>query len=145
MDRKLVWTEKASSDIEATVRYIARRDPKAAARIGLGIYDRAQILLEHPEAGTILDELRQGGWRKLIFRRWKIRSRVTHRYNCEFALYVADPHQLRSADYILRSGLRYETSACRGPIESLCHKSIEDLLLVPSECIGMWPKTGILR
>jgi plasmid stabilization system protein ParE len=36
------------------------------------MYDRAQILLEHPEAGTILDELRQGGWRKLIFRRWKI-------------------------------------------------------------------------
>jgi plasmid stabilization system protein ParE len=42
MDRKLVWTEKASSDIEAIVRYIARRDPKAAARIGLGIYDRAR-------------------------------------------------------------------------------------------------------
>ena len=47
-------------------------DPRAAARIGLGIYDRAQILLQHPEAGTILDELRDGGWRKLIFRRWKI-------------------------------------------------------------------------
>ena len=72
MDGKLVWTEKASSDIEAIVRYIARRDPSAAARIGLGIYDRAQILLQHPEAGTILDELREGGWRKLIFRRWKI-------------------------------------------------------------------------
>lgn len=37
MDRKLVWTEKASGDIEAIVRYIARRDPSAAARIGLGI------------------------------------------------------------------------------------------------------------
>ena len=72
MDRKLIWTEKASSDIEAIVRYIARRDPSVAARIGLGIYDRAQILLQHPEAGTILDELRDGGWRKLIFRRWKI-------------------------------------------------------------------------
>lgn len=72
MDRKLVWTEKASSDIEAIVRYIARRDPSAAARVGLGIYDRAQILLQHLEAGTILDELREGGWRKLIFRRWKI-------------------------------------------------------------------------
>src|SRR5881394_834847 len=71
MDRKLIWTEKASSDIEAIVRYIARRDPSAAARIGIGIYDRAQILLEHPDAGTILDELREGGWRKLIFRRWK--------------------------------------------------------------------------
>ncbi len=72
MDQKLIWTERASGDIEAIVRYIARRNPKAAAEIGLGIYDRAQILLQQPEAGTILDELREGGWRKLIFRRWKI-------------------------------------------------------------------------
>src|SRR5947209_8578984 len=72
MDGKLVWTEKASGDIEAIVRYIARRNPSAAARIGFGIYDRAQILLQHPETGTMVDELREGGWRKLIYRRWKI-------------------------------------------------------------------------
>ena len=72
MERKLVWTERASGDIEAIVRYIARRDPIAANRIGSGIYDRAQILLQNPEAGSILQELREGGWRKLIFRRWKI-------------------------------------------------------------------------
>ena len=72
MERKLIWTERASSDIEAIIRYIARRNPPAASRIGFGIYDRAQILLQHPDAGTILDEFREGGWRKLIFRRWKI-------------------------------------------------------------------------
>jgi len=31
MDRKIIWTEKSSSDIETIVRYIACRDPKAAA------------------------------------------------------------------------------------------------------------------
>lgn len=72
MERTLIWTERASGDIEAIVRYIARRNSEAASRIGFGIFDRAQILLQHPEAGTILDELREGGWRKLIFRRWKI-------------------------------------------------------------------------
>ena len=72
MDRKLIWTERASNDIEAMVRYIARRNPKAGSQIGLGIYERAQILLQHPEAGTILDELGEGGWHKLIYRRWKI-------------------------------------------------------------------------
>src|SRR2546427_829556 len=72
MDRKLIWTECASSDIEVIVRYIARRNPNSASQIGLGIYERAQILLQHPEAGTILDELREGGWRKLVYRRWKI-------------------------------------------------------------------------
>jgi plasmid stabilization system protein ParE len=68
----LIWTERVSADIEAIVRYIARRNPQAAASIGLGIYHRAQILLTNPKAGTVLDELREGGWRKLIFRRWKI-------------------------------------------------------------------------
>jgi toxin ParE1/3/4 len=72
MERKIVWTERASKDIEAIVRYIARRDPSAAARIGFGIYDRVQILQQNPEAGSILEELRSTGWRKLIFRRWKI-------------------------------------------------------------------------
>jgi plasmid stabilization system protein ParE len=72
MDRRLIWTERASSDIEAIVRYIARRNPKASGKIGLGIYQRAQILLTHPEAGTVLEELRGGHWRKLIYRRWKI-------------------------------------------------------------------------
>ena len=33
--------------------------------------ERAQILIQHPEAGTLLDELREGGWHKLIYRRWK--------------------------------------------------------------------------
>jgi len=72
MERKIVWTERASGDIEAIVRYIRRRDPSAASRIGLGIYDRVQILPQSPDAGSILNELRAGGWRKLVFRRWKI-------------------------------------------------------------------------
>jgi len=69
---KIFWTERASADIEAIVRYIARRDPEAAGRIGRGIYERVQILFENPQSGSILDELRDGGWRKLIYRRWKI-------------------------------------------------------------------------
>jgi len=72
MDNKLIWTERASSDIEAIVRYIARRNKKAATEIGFGIYERAQILVQHPEAGTILDGLSENGWRKLIYRKRKI-------------------------------------------------------------------------
>ena len=72
MERQLIWTERASGDIEAIIRYIARRDPGAGSRVGSGIYERAQILLKHPEAGSILAELREGGWRKLIYHRWKI-------------------------------------------------------------------------
>jgi len=78
MDNQLIWTERASGDIEAIFRYISRRNPRAASEIGFGIYNRAQILLQHPEAGSILDELRDGGWRKLIFRRWKIVYTIRH-------------------------------------------------------------------
>ena len=72
MAQSLIWTERASADIEAIVRYIARRNSQAAASIGFGIYNRAQVLLTHPESGTFLGKLRDGGWRKLIYRRWKI-------------------------------------------------------------------------
>ena len=61
MERKIVWTERASGDIETIVRYIARRNPSAAGRIGFGIYERVQILQQNPEAGSILNELRSGG------------------------------------------------------------------------------------
>ena len=57
MDAKIIWTERASSDIEAIVRHIARRNPDAASRIGLGIYDRVQILPKNPEAGSVLSEM----------------------------------------------------------------------------------------
>ena len=48
----------------------------AANRIGLGIYDRVKNFVENPEAGSPLAELRAGGWRKLIYRRWKIIYKV---------------------------------------------------------------------
>ena len=58
MERRIVWTERASGDIEAIVRYIARRDPNAAGRIGVGICDRVQILQQNPEAGSSRTEAR---------------------------------------------------------------------------------------
>ena len=64
----LVWTECASAEIEAIVRYADRRNPEAAAETGRGICERAQILLAaNPEPGTILKELRQGGRRKIVY------------------------------------------------------------------------------
>ena len=72
MDHEIIWTLRASDDVEAIVRYLTRRDPVAANRVGFGIFERVQILLQHPEAGSVLEELRETGWRKLIYRRWKI-------------------------------------------------------------------------
>ncbi len=72
MDLRLVWTEKASEDIEAIVRYIARHNTRAAMQIGLEVYERVQILQTYPEAGSILEELGDPHVRKIIYKKWKI-------------------------------------------------------------------------
>ena len=77
MDFKLIWSESSIEDLGAIVRFIALRDGSDRARqIGFGIYDRAQILVRHPEAGSVLAEKRDAGWRKLIFKSWKIAYRI---------------------------------------------------------------------
>jgi len=57
MAQKIVWTERASSDVEAIGRYISRRDTNAASRILLKLFERVELLISHPEAGSLLAEL----------------------------------------------------------------------------------------
>ena len=77
MDFKLIWSESAIDDLGGIVRYLSvQNGPEVARRIGFGIYDRAQVLTRHPEAGSILPEKQDARWRKLIFKSWKIAYRV---------------------------------------------------------------------
>jgi plasmid stabilization system protein ParE len=77
VDFKLIWSESSIEDLGAIVRLIALRDgPQIAKQIGLGIYDRAQVLTRHPEAGSVLSEKQDSRWRKLIFKSWKIAYRI---------------------------------------------------------------------
>ena len=77
MDFKLIWSESAIEDLGAIVRFIALRDGADMARqIGFGIYDRVQMLIRHPEAGSALAEKQDARWRKLIFKSWKIAYRI---------------------------------------------------------------------
>lgn len=69
---KIVWTERASDDLRAVVRYISRRNPIAAEATGYGIYDRVQILAEFPESGSMLREFRDPDWRQLVYRKFRI-------------------------------------------------------------------------
>jgi plasmid stabilization system protein ParE len=72
MDWRIVWTQKASEDVEAIVRYISRHNRNAAAEVGRWIFDRTQILLKYQESGSILEELKDPCIRKVIYRNWKI-------------------------------------------------------------------------
>jgi plasmid stabilization system protein ParE len=72
MAHKIIWTEHASDDLGAIVRYIARHNPDAARKMGYGIYDCAQVLAEFPEAGSIVRELNHPDWRQVVFRTYRI-------------------------------------------------------------------------
>ena len=77
MDFKLIWSESSIEDLGGIVRFIALREGSQAARqIGFGIYDRAQVLTRHPEAGSVLADNPDSRWRKLIFKSWKIAYRI---------------------------------------------------------------------
>jgi len=77
VDFKLIWSESSIQDLGGIVRFIALRDgTHVALQIGFGIYDRAQILIRHPEAGSVLAEKQDARWRKLIFKSWKIAYRI---------------------------------------------------------------------
>jgi plasmid stabilization system protein ParE len=72
MAQKIIWTEHASDDLGAIVRYIARHNPDAAKKMDYGIYDRAQVLMEFPEAGSVVRELNDPDWRQVVFHSYRI-------------------------------------------------------------------------
>ena len=48
---QLTWTEEALRWLEDIFEFIAQDNPAAARTIVAGIYDRAQVLYEHPLIG----------------------------------------------------------------------------------------------
>jgi plasmid stabilization system protein ParE len=73
---ELIWTEPAVCDLERIDRYLRRRNPSAARRLGEGLLLRTQVLKTHPEIGRVYDpELPQ---RVLPHRNYKIFYRVRH-------------------------------------------------------------------
>ena len=47
----LIWTSEAERWLKEIFDFIAEDDPQAAANVVAGIYDKAQVLLSHPEIG----------------------------------------------------------------------------------------------
>ncbi|MGH8246564.1 MAG: type II toxin-antitoxin system RelE/ParE family toxin [Gammaproteobacteria bacterium] len=76
MKYELAWTEPALCDLERIDRYLRRRNPAAAKKLGEGLLLRAQILKIHPEIGRVYDP--DLPHRVLLHRRYKIFYRVLH-------------------------------------------------------------------
>ena len=74
---KVIWTEQAWERLLEIERFVARDDPKAAARLVDKLIDRADALAENPERGRRLPELPESGLRELIVGNYRIVYRRT--------------------------------------------------------------------
>ena len=74
---KVTWTEQAWERLLEIERFVARDDPRAAARLVDKLIDRGDALTEHPERGRRLPELPESGLRELIVDNYRLVYRRT--------------------------------------------------------------------
>jgi toxin ParE1/3/4 len=68
----LKWTAEAESWLKEILDYIAEDNPEAAIDTIEGIYERAQILLSHPEIGAKYDLITDRNVRILLYGHYRI-------------------------------------------------------------------------
>ena len=76
MDYEVVWSEPASADLEAILRYIAQDNPSASAAMRLEFLERADQLRQLPLIGAIYERDRAGRTREILCRSYRIFYRV---------------------------------------------------------------------
>jgi len=72
MDFKVTWSDAAIADLNDICSYIAKRDPRAAHRIGRGILDHVRILASFPFIGPTYPRGAHGPLREIVFRSYRI-------------------------------------------------------------------------
>ena len=66
------WTIEAEVWLRDIYDYIAHDNPSAAARVVDGIYEKAQLLMEHPEIGYKYRSESEGEIRILLYGHYRI-------------------------------------------------------------------------
>ena len=66
------WTIEAETWLKDIYDYIAQDDPSAAAKVVDGIYEKAQLLKEHPEIGYKYRSELEGEIRILLYGHYRI-------------------------------------------------------------------------
>ena len=74
---KVTWTEQAWGRLLEIERFVARDDPRAAARLVDKLIDRGDALVAHPERGRRLPEIPDSGLRELIVGNYRLVYRRT--------------------------------------------------------------------
>jgi len=76
MGWQVIIAPSARADLESIVRFIARQNSDAAARIGYELIVRAEGLAAFPLMGRVVPEFRQPNLREIICRSYRIIYRV---------------------------------------------------------------------
>jgi len=76
MGWQVIIAPSAQSDLVDIVRYIARHNSDAAARLGYELSTRAESLANFPEIGRTVPEFRQPELREVICRSYRIIYRL---------------------------------------------------------------------
>lgn len=69
---RLNWTREAERWLRDIFEYVAQDNPKAAARVVKGIYERAQVLSEFPQIGHRYEGISGREVRILLYGHYRI-------------------------------------------------------------------------
>ena len=73
----VVWTEQAAERLREIEAFVARDDPRAAARLVDRLIARGDALARHPDRGRRVPELPDSGLRELIVGNYRVVYRRT--------------------------------------------------------------------
>jgi toxin ParE1/3/4 len=76
MGWKIIIAPSARADLENIVRFIARQNSDAAARVGYELIVRAEGLAAFPQMGRIVPEFQKPDLREIICRSYRIIHRL---------------------------------------------------------------------
>jgi plasmid stabilization system protein ParE len=76
MGWKVIIAPSAQSDLADIVRFIARHNPDAAARLGFELITRVENLASFPEIGRVVPEFRRWNLREIICRSYRVIYRL---------------------------------------------------------------------
>jgi plasmid stabilization system protein ParE len=96
---EVIWTEPALNDLDAIADYIALDNPTAARALVQRVFAHIVLLAQHPESGSVPQELRGYRYRQIV----EPPCRVFYRFDgtCVFIVHV-----MRGEQRLRRSFLR---------------------------------------
>jgi toxin ParE1/3/4 len=90
---QIVWTEPAISDLDAIGDYIALQNPDAAAMLVTRIFEHVGRLVDHPESGSKLSELKRSRYRQIV----EPTCRIVYRFDGKLVIIL---HVMRSQQFL---------------------------------------------